>query len=90
MNTSLRFLKYKLHQRPLFYEDFITALSIQPVLVYIQKVYDHGHNVLRLPDVYQIFFSHQVKESAIISNRHNINELPHELLNDLRLRILRN
>ena len=35
---------------------------------------------------YQIFFSPQVKRRAIISNKHGIYELPHELPNDLRLR----
>ena len=38
----------------------------------------------------QIFFSPQVKRSVIISNKHGIWELPHELPNDLRLRILKN
>ena len=37
---------------------------------------------------YQIFFSPQVKRSAIISNKQGVNELSHELPNDLRLRIL--
>ena len=37
---------------------------------------------------YQIFLSPQVKQIVIISNEHGIYELPHELLNDLRLRIL--
>ena len=37
---------------------------------------------------YQTFFSRQVKRSVVISNKHSIYELPHELLNDLRLRIL--
>ena len=32
---------------------------------------------------YQIFLSPQVKRSAIISNKHGIYELPHELPNDL-------
>ena len=36
----------------------------------------------------QIFFSPQVKRSVIVSNKYNIYELPHELLNDLRLQIL--
>ena len=40
--------------------------------------------------LYQIFFSPQVKRSVIISNKHGIYELPHELPNDLRLRILGN
>ena len=38
----------------------------------------------------QIFFSSQVKQSVIISNNHDIYELPHELLNNLRLRVLAN
>ena len=37
---------------------------------------------------FQIFLSPQVKWSAIISNKHGIYEFPHELSNDLRLRIL--
>ena len=35
--------------------------------------------------LYQILFSSQVKGSVIISNKHSIYELPHELPNDLRL-----
>ena len=38
----------------------------------------------------QIFLSPQVKQNAIISNKHGIYELPHKLPKDLRLRILRN
>ena len=38
----------------------------------------------------QIFFSPQMKRSAIISDKHGIFELPHELWNDLKLRILEN
>ena len=34
---------------------------------------------------YQIFLSPQVKQIVIISNKHGIYELPHELPNDLRL-----
>ena len=40
--------------------------------------------------LYQIFFSPQVKRSVIISNEYGIYDLPHELPNDLRLRILEN
>ena len=40
--------------------------------------------------LYQIFFPPQVKRSVIISNKHSIYDLPRELPNDLRLRILRN
>ena len=39
---------------------------------------------------YQIFFSPQVKRSAIITYKHGIYGLHHELLNDLKLRILGN
>ena len=35
---------------------------------------------------YQIFLSPQVKRCAIITYKHGIYELPHELQNDLRLR----
>ena len=38
----------------------------------------------------QIFFSTQVKRSVIISNKYGIQQLPHKLPNDLRLRILGN
>ena len=37
---------------------------------------------------YQVFLSPQMKESVIISNKQRTCELPHELPNDLRLRIL--
>ena len=39
---------------------------------------------------YQIFLSPQVRRCAIITYEHAIYELPHGLLNDLRLMILRN
>ena len=39
---------------------------------------------------YQVLLSSQVKRSAIISNKYDIYVLPHELPNDLRLRILEN
>ena len=39
---------------------------------------------------YQIFLSPQVKRWAIITYKHGIYELPHELPNDLRLRKLGN
>ena len=37
-----------------------------------------------------MFGSPQVKGSVIISNKYGIYELPHDLPNDLRLRILEN
>ena len=39
---------------------------------------------------YQISLSPQVKRCAIITYKHGIYKLPHELRNDLRLRILGN
>ena len=36
----------------------------------------------------QIFLSPQMKRSMIVSKKHGINELPHELLKEFRLRIL--
>ena len=40
--------------------------------------------------IYQIFPSPQVKEIKIISNENGIYELPHDLLDNFRLRILGN
>ena len=39
---------------------------------------------------YQIFLSPQMKQWAIITYKHGIYELHHELSNDLRVRILGN
>ena len=39
---------------------------------------------------YQIFLPPQVKQWAIVTYKNNIYELPHELPNDLRLRVLEN
>ena len=39
---------------------------------------------------YQIFFLPQVKRSVITTYKHGIYDLPHELRNGLRLRILGN
>ena len=39
---------------------------------------------------YQAFLSPKVKRSTVISNKHVIYELPNELPNDLKLRILGN
>ena len=51
---------------------------------------NHFHHILRLFDVYQIFLPPQVKRCTIITYKHGIYELAHELPNDLRLRILGN
>ena len=53
--------------------------------------YSHGHNILKLFDTLpRIFFSPQVKPSKNISKKHGIYKFPHELPNDLRVRILAN
>ena len=39
---------------------------------------------------YQIFLSPQVKQCAIITYKNSIYDLPHELPNDLKFRILGN
>ena len=39
---------------------------------------------------YQIFLSGEVERLAVITYKHGIYQLPHELPNDLRLRILEN
>ena len=39
---------------------------------------------------YQILLSQQVKQWAIVTYKRGMHELPHELPNDLRLRILGN
>ena len=39
---------------------------------------------------YQIFLSPQVKQSAIISNKHGVYKLPRELPSNWRLRMLEN
>ena len=39
---------------------------------------------------YKIFLSPQVQRWATITYKHDIYELPHELANDLRLRVLGN
>ena len=49
--------------------------------------YNHGHNIF---DKLPIFFLPQVKRSVIISNKHDICKLPHDLPHNLRLKILGN
>ena len=41
------------------------------------------HDIWDFLMFWQIFFSPQVKWSAVVSNKHAIYELPHELRNDL-------
>ena len=52
------------------------------------KTNNHFYNILRIFEVLPNFFSPQVKRCAIITYKHGIYELSHELPNDLRLRTL--
>ena len=51
---------------------------------------NHFHNILRLLMFYQMVLSAQVRQWKIITYKHDIYKLPHEVQNDLRLRILGN
>ena len=75
---------------------------LMPLLVFISYVHllfifiissakiSYNQFLLRLFDVLQVFLSPQVKRCTIITYKHGTQELPHELWNDLRLRILGN
>ena len=54
-------------------------------------VCSHDHIILRLFDTLPNFpFAASEAKSVILSNKYGIYDLPHELPNDLRLRILGN
>ena len=58
---------------------------------YLIKANNPGHNTLRLSLMfYQILYSREVKRSGIVSNKHGMYQLSHELVNNLRLRVLGN
>ena len=52
--------------------------------------YNHFHKILKTLIFCQIFFSLQEKRNAIISYKRAIQELPNELPNDFRFRVLGN
>ena len=52
--------------------------------------YNHFHNILRLFDVLRNFTFTTSETMDDITYKHGIYELPHELPNDLRLRVLGN
>ena len=54
------------------------------LFVEIFNIYNHFHNILRPLDILSYSFSPQVKRCAITTYKVSIQELPHELLNDLR------
>ena len=64
------------------YCKMIGYIGSLPDRVKIVNIYSHFHNIF---DVLPIFFSPQVKRCAIISYKHGIYELLHELPKDLHL-----
>ena len=67
------------------YCKMIGYIGSLPDRVKIVNIYSHFHDILRLFDVLPIFFSPQVKRCEIVSYKHGIYELLHELPNDLDL-----
>ena len=56
----------------------------------LNQYYNPGHNILWHFEVWQNFCVTTSETNLIISNKHDIYELPHEFLNNLRLRTLGN
>ena len=54
----------------------------------ISEIYNGGHNILELADIYQLFLSEQVKRKVIITNIHDDKkyDMTNELLNYVRLK----
>ena len=73
---------------PLHFRNFSKTIAISITLSSVFMPYKI--QALLLLMIYQIFLSPQVKRCAIITYKHGIWELPHELPNDLRLWILGN
>ena len=65
-------------------EKFQLLLAKYVIIATIQVI------ILSYSLMFYQLFSPQVKRRVIISNKHGIYELPHELPNDLRLKILQN
>ena len=74
----------------LFYEIIILLWGRDLKNLIAQIEINHFQNILRLLMFYQIFLSPQVKRCVIITYKHGLYEFPHELPNNLRLRILGN
>ena len=74
----------------IYYHYTETDRSVLTFFCLSIPIYNQFHNILRLLIFYQIFLSRQVKRSMINSNKHGIYELPYELPNNLKVRILGN
>ena len=61
-----------------------------PTILYPMPFYNHFHNTLKILMFCQDFFSLQVKQSAIIFYKYAIYDLPNDLPNDFRFRVLEN
>ena len=60
------------------------------IKIYYVTTCNYFYNILRVSEALPNFPSPKVKRYAIITYKHGIYELPHELPDDLRLRILGN
>ena len=64
-------------------DKFITEMHLKQLAIFLRVFWDFLM-------FNQIFFSQQVKRSAIITYKHGIYELPQEFPHELKLRILGN
>ena len=80
-NTNLSAVVFQLTSRTFQYVSLILKESF---------TYNHFHNISRLFDVLPNFLFPANETMASITYKHSIYDLPHELQNDLRLRILGN
>ena len=99
-STKLVFWKFKqtlLNSREKLVLTFDKVTHIQPattwenklIHMYLSKIWSTIIFIIfwDFLTFYQIFLSPKVKRCAIITYKHSICELPHELPNDLRIRI---
>ena len=71
---------------------YIRRFSIKETLKLFKSIVVRSHNMVIIFWDFvmydQIFLSPQVKLSVLVINKHGMYELPHELPNNLRLKIL--
>ena len=80
-----------------FLSNITTIISIDSVWAILRLfIFSFGKTTTRVKIFWSLFIfdrtfiSAQLKQNVIISNKHDIHELPHELPKDLRHRVLRN
>ena len=81
----LQSLQFRFFLMPLLV--FISYVHLLFIFIISSAKISYNQFLLRLFDVLQVFLSPQVKRCTIITYKHGTQELPHELWNDLRLRI---